>query len=251
MLRGPHHLVLTSRGRVAATRRLHSDGWQRPDVAGALRRHRPRTRRAHSTRLGGPPAWLVALVPRRAAEPVRGLHRPGSRRRLTPRLRAQRRTRPAPNRGLRPRDLQERADRAGPLGVERVRHTDWDELEIPARHATEVRTGPVRASRKTTTSLKSQLAVVLDTDAGTVSVKGLPLDHPGTVRQEREAMINLHVRSVAHNYRGTNGPQAGTCWPSSTSTAPAIPTTAPAPPICRRSSAPCTVGPRSAVRTCR
>ena len=37
---------------------------------------------------GGPPARVVALVPRRAAEPVRGLHRPGSRRRLDPQLRA-------------------------------------------------------------------------------------------------------------------------------------------------------------------
>ena len=78
-----------------------------------------------------------------------------------------------------------------------MRRTGWDELEVPARHAIGIRTGPVRASRKTTTSLNSQLAVVLDTDAGTAFVKGLPLDHPGTVRQEREAMINPHVRSVA------------------------------------------------------
>jgi hypothetical protein len=36
------------------------------------------------------------------------------------------------------------------------------------------RTGPVRASRKATAGLNSQLALVLDTDAGTVFIKGLP-----------------------------------------------------------------------------
>jgi hypothetical protein len=38
---------------------------------------------------------------------------------------------------------------------------------------------------------------VLDTaDAGTVFIKGLPLDHPGAVRQQREAVINPYVRAV-------------------------------------------------------
>ncbi len=46
--------------------------------------------------------------------PVRGLHRPGSRSRLHPQLRAQRRTRRAADRGLRLRDIPERAYRAGP-----------------------------------------------------------------------------------------------------------------------------------------
>jgi len=34
-----------------------------------------------------------------------------------------------------------------------------DELEVPAGHTIEIRTGPVRASRKATTSLSSQLAI--------------------------------------------------------------------------------------------
>ncbi len=55
-----------------------------------------------------------------------------------------------------------------------MRHIGWDELDVPVRRALEARTGPVRASRKATAGLNSQLAVVLDTDAGSVFVKGLP-----------------------------------------------------------------------------
>jgi len=75
-----------------------------------------------------------------------------------------------------------------------VHHTDWDELEAPVRLAIEARTGRVHTARTASTGLNSQLAVVLDTDAGGVFVKGLRADHPGAVRQEREAMINPHVR---------------------------------------------------------
>jgi hypothetical protein len=78
-----------------------------------------------------------------------------------------------------------------------VRHTDWDELEAPVRLAIEARTGRVRAARSIDAGLNSQLAVVLDTDAGWVFVKGLRLDHPGVVRQGREAMINPYVHAVA------------------------------------------------------
>ena len=60
-----------------------------------------------------------------------------------------------------------------------VRHIDWDELEAPVRLAIEARTGPVRAARTANAGRNSQLAAVLDTDTGTVFVKGLPLDHPG------------------------------------------------------------------------
>src|SRR6185312_13557134 len=87
---------------------------ERTDPSRAVRRDRSRTGRADPADPGGPPARVVALVPRRAAEPVRGLHRPGSRRRLDPQLRAHRRTWPPADRGLRSRDLPEWADRAGP-----------------------------------------------------------------------------------------------------------------------------------------
>jgi len=78
-----------------------------------------------------------------------------------------------------------------------VRHTDWEQLEEPVRLAIEARTGRVRAARTVSAGLNSQLATVLDTDAGTVFVKGLRVDHPGVVRQGREAMINPFVRTVA------------------------------------------------------
>jgi hypothetical protein len=64
-----------------------------------------------------------------------------------------------------------------------VRHTDWDELEAPARHAIESRTGRVRTVRTVNAGLNSQLAVVLDTSTGWVFAKGLRADHPGVVRQ--------------------------------------------------------------------
>src|SRR5207245_828581 len=64
-----------------------------------------------------------------------------------------------------------------------VRHTDWEQLEEPVRLAIEARTGRVRAARTVSAGLNSQLATVLDTDAGTVFVKGLRVDHPGVVRQ--------------------------------------------------------------------
>ena len=84
-----------------------------------------------------------------------------------------------------------------PLPEGSVRFTHWEELGAPVRLAIEARTGPVRAVRTVSEGRSSQLAVVLHTDAGAVFVKGLPRDHPGAIRQEREAMINPHVRSVA------------------------------------------------------
>ena len=78
-----------------------------------------------------------------------------------------------------------------------VHHTDWDELEVPVRLAIEARAGRVHTARTARAGLNSQLAVVLDTDAGVVFIKGLRADHPGAVRQGREAMINPHVRAVA------------------------------------------------------
>jgi hypothetical protein len=78
-----------------------------------------------------------------------------------------------------------------------VRHTDWDELEAPVRLAIEARTGRVRAVRTVSAGLNSQLAVVLDTSTGWVFVKGLRADHPGVVRQGREAMINPYVHAGA------------------------------------------------------
>jgi hypothetical protein len=78
-----------------------------------------------------------------------------------------------------------------------MRHTDWDDLAAPVRAAIAERTGPVRSARTVTAGLNSELAAVLDTEAGTVFVKGLPQDHQGAVRQRREAVINPYVRAIA------------------------------------------------------
>jgi hypothetical protein len=60
-----------------------------------------------------------------------------------------------------------------------VHQTEWDELEMPVRLAIEVRTGRVHSARTASTGLNSQLAAVLDTDAGVVFIKGLRADHLG------------------------------------------------------------------------
>jgi len=89
-----------------------------------------------------------------------------------------------------------------------VQHTDWDALDAPVREAIQERTGPVRRARTVTAGLNSRLALVLDTAAGPVFVKGLPVGHPGVVRQHREAMINPHLGAVAPRLRW-QGEQAG------------------------------------------
>ncbi len=60
-----------------------------------------------------------------------------------------------------------------------VRHTDWDELEVPVRLTIEARMGRVHTGRTASTGLNSQLAVVLATDAGVAFIKGLRADHAG------------------------------------------------------------------------
>ncbi|HWE90165.1 MAG TPA: aminoglycoside phosphotransferase [Pseudonocardiaceae bacterium] len=53
------------------------------------------------------------------------------------------------------------------------------------------------AARTASAGLNSEIAAFLRTPAGTVFVKGRPVDHPGAVTQRREAAINSYVRSVA------------------------------------------------------
>jgi len=78
-----------------------------------------------------------------------------------------------------------------------VEHTDWDDLDAPVREAIQRRTGTVHGARTATAGLNSQLALILDAASGPVFVKGLPVGHPGVVRQHREAMINSHITPVA------------------------------------------------------
>jgi hypothetical protein len=78
-----------------------------------------------------------------------------------------------------------------------VEHTDWDDLDSSVRDVIERQTGTVLHARTSAAGLNSRLALILDTVTGPVFIKGLPADHPGIVRQHREAMINPHVTPVA------------------------------------------------------
>jgi hypothetical protein len=82
-----------------------------------------------------------------------------------------------------------------------VERTDWDDLGQPVRDLIQAQTGRVYGARTVTAGLNSQLAIVLDTADGSVFVKGLRTDHPGVVRQHREAMINPYVLPVAPRLR--------------------------------------------------
>ena len=78
-----------------------------------------------------------------------------------------------------------------------MQHTDWNNLSQAVRDLIQTHTGPVRAARTAPAGLNSQLAAVLDTANGPLFVKGLRTDHPGVMRQHREAMINPYVLSLA------------------------------------------------------
>jgi hypothetical protein len=74
----------------------------------------------------------------------------------------------------------------------------WNDLSQAVRDLVQARTGPVLAARTVSAGLvNSHLAAVLDTINSPLFVKGLRTDHPGVVRQHREAMINPHVLSLA------------------------------------------------------
>ncbi len=131
-----------------------------------------------------------------------------------------------------------------------MRHIDWDELEVPVRLAIETRTGRVHTARTASTGLNSQLAVVLDTDAGVVFIKGLRADHPGAVRQGREAMINPHVRAVAPRLLWHDQAARWDVLAFQYIHGAATRTIVLARRTCRASSTPCISWRRSAVRIC-
>jgi hypothetical protein len=82
-----------------------------------------------------------------------------------------------------------------------VQHTDWEDLGQPVHDLIQAQAGPVLGARTVTAGLNCQLAVVLDTAGGPLFVKGLRADHPGVVRQHREAMINPYVLPLAPRLR--------------------------------------------------
>src|ERR1022692_5122770 len=113
------------------------------------------------------------------------------------------------------------ARRPGPQPASRmtVQHIDWDDLGQPVRDLVQAPAGPVHGAQTVTAGLNSQLAVVLETATGPMFVKGLCTDHPGVVRQHREAMINPCVLPVAPRLRWQTKAPDGTSWPSTTSPA--------------------------------
>jgi hypothetical protein len=82
-----------------------------------------------------------------------------------------------------------------------LQRTDWKDVSQPVRDLVQERTGPVLAARTVSAGLNSHLAVVLGTVDGPLFIKGVRTDHPGVVRQHREAMINPHVQPLAPQLR--------------------------------------------------
>ena len=82
-----------------------------------------------------------------------------------------------------------------------LRRSDWNDLSQAVRDLVQARTGPVLAARTVPAGLNSHLAAVLDTIDGPLFIKGVRTDHPGVVRQHREAMINPYVQPLAPRLR--------------------------------------------------
>jgi hypothetical protein len=78
-----------------------------------------------------------------------------------------------------------------------VQHIEWDQLAEPVRRAVENRTGEVRSATTASAGLNSEIAVILETESGPLFLKGLPENHRGAVRQDREALINPHVHPLS------------------------------------------------------
>jgi len=78
-----------------------------------------------------------------------------------------------------------------------MRRTNWDELSDEVRDVIQALSGPVLHARTVTEGLNSALAAILHTSSGPIFVKGLRTDHCGVVTQQREAMINPYVLTVA------------------------------------------------------
>ncbi|WP_326853185.1 RIO1 family regulatory kinase/ATPase [Actinocrinis sp.] len=78
-----------------------------------------------------------------------------------------------------------------------MQRVHWERLPGTVRDAIQAQTGPVRRATTAKEGLNSEIALFLDTDAGSFFVKGLRLSHPGVVTQRREAAISPHVAPVS------------------------------------------------------
>jgi hypothetical protein len=77
-----------------------------------------------------------------------------------------------------------------------VPRIDWNHVPAEVRDTVHALTGPVSAAHTASEGLNSELAVLLETAAGRVFVKGRPAGRPA-VTQRREAAINPYVRHLA------------------------------------------------------
>lgn len=76
-------------------------------------------------------------------------------------------------------------------------HTHFDDLSPALRRAIESNTGSVRASHSAGAGLNSLIAAILETDSGSVFLKGVPDNHHWAPYQDREATVNPHVAAVS------------------------------------------------------
>lgn len=74
---------------------------------------------------------------------------------------------------------------------------EWHSLPASLRDAIADHSGPISEARTVSQGANSALAAVLATPGGRVFVKGIRVDHPGVVGQQREATINPHVQPLA------------------------------------------------------
>jgi hypothetical protein len=69
----------------------------------------------------------------------------------------------------------------------------FDDLPEAARKAVETQAGHIKAARTAPGGINSGIAVLLDTEGGTVFVKGIPADHPQAASQRREVAVSPHL----------------------------------------------------------
>jgi hypothetical protein len=69
----------------------------------------------------------------------------------------------------------------------------FDELPVAARKAVTIQTGRVTAVRTAGGGINSAVAAILDTQSGSVFVKGIPADNPQVASQRREIAISPYL----------------------------------------------------------
>ncbi|MFI1186382.1 hypothetical protein [Streptomyces californicus] len=105
----------------------------------------------------------------------------------------------------------------------------FDQLPADVRQAVSDKTGPVHLAVTMTGGMNSGVASVLETESGSVFVKGIASDHAQVAAQRREAEIAptcpRPVPACTGTWKSVDG-----AFSDTRSSAVATPTTAPAPP---------------------